>query len=191
MPLIFISNFVSENYENALSSCGFGFSYDDYDRCDGLLLPGGGDISPCLYGQTNQASKNINLKLDIFEMFLLEKFLSKNKPVLGICRGLQVINVFFGGTLKQEVRGHSGKNDVPVLCSFFGEFKKFYGEKAFVKCSHRQAVAKLGKDLNVAALSKDNVIEAVIGENIVATQFHPERSGNLSPFVIFKNKFKL
>lgn len=189
MPLIFISNFVSSNYEKALSECGFTFTYSDLEYSDGLLLPGGGDISPCLYGEVNQGSKNINLKLDIFELFLIQKFLNRDKPILGICRGLQVINVFFGGTLVQNMKGHGGENDVLVPCKFYGEFKDYYGEQALVTCSHHQAVKKLGKNLKACAVSSDNVIEAISFGKIIATQFHPERSENLAPFKIFYGKF--
>ena len=189
MPLIFISKFVSSNYEKALLASGFTFSYCDYENCDGLLLPGGGDIAPCLYGAANQGSRNINLKLDIFELFLIRKFLSHNKPILGICRGMQVINVFFGGTLTQNMIGHSGNTDAETPCKFYGEFRQFYGEKAIVPCNHHQAVKKLGKNLKIGAAASDNVIEAIIFNNVIGTQFHPERSDNLAVFNLFLSKF--
>ena len=189
MPKIFISNYVSSNYENALSSCGFKFSYECFDECDGLLLPGGGDIAPCLYGEANEASYNIKLKLDIFELFLIRKFLSRNKPILGICRGMQVINTFFDGTLTQDMKGHSGNKDIQTPCKFYGEFKNCYGEKDYVNCNHHQAIKKLGKNLKIGAISSDNIIEAVYSNKIIATQFHPERSNNLAVFKLFLKMF--
>lgn len=189
MPLIFISNLVSVNYEKALLASGFTFTYSDFEHSDGLLLPGGGDISPCLYGEVNQGSENINLKLDIFELYLVQKFLSRDKPILGICRGLQVINVFFGGTLIQNVKGHSGMADVLVPCKFYGEFENYYGKKALVPCRHHQAVKTLGKSLKICGVSSDNVVEAFTFGKVIATQFHPERSDNLAPFKMFYSKF--
>ncbi len=189
MPKIFISNYVSLNYEKALSLCGFNFTYEGFDECDGLLLPGGGDIAPCLYGEANEASKNIKLKLDIFELFLIRKFLNRNKPILGICRGMQVINIFFGGTLTQDMVGHSGKTDIKTHCKFYGEFRDCYGEKNFVNCNHHQAIKKIGKDLKIGAISSDNIIEAIYSNKIIATQFHPERSNNLAVFKLYFNMF--
>ncbi len=189
MPKIFISNFVSSNYEKTLSNCGFKFAYEGFDECDGLLLPGGGDIAPCLYGEVNEASKNIKLKLDIFELFLIRKFLNRGKPILGICRGMQVINVFFDGTLTQDMKGHSGNNDIKIPCKFYGEFRDYYGEKNFVNCNHHQAIKKLGKNLKIGAVSRDNTIEAIYSNKIIATQFHPERSNNPAVFKLFLNMF--
>ena len=71
--------------------------------CDGILLPGGGDISPAFFGERNTASRNIDTELDILQFQALETCIRHKKPVLGICKGIQVINVAFGGTLHQEL----------------------------------------------------------------------------------------
>ena len=76
------------------------------ERCDALLLPGGGDVEPWRYGQTDTASRGLEPERDRAELALLEQFTAAGKPVLGICRGMQVINVFFGGTLIQDLPGH-------------------------------------------------------------------------------------
>ena len=71
--------------------------------CDGIVLPGGGDISPAFFGERNTASQNIDTELDILQFQALETCIRHKKPVLGICKGIQIINVAFGGTLYQEL----------------------------------------------------------------------------------------
>ena len=77
------------------------------DGCCALLLPGGGDLEPWRYGQPDTACRGTDPARDAAELTLLERFTGAGKPILGICRGLQVINVFFGGTLVQDFPGHS------------------------------------------------------------------------------------
>ncbi len=154
---------------------GFEFTYSDPFSADGLLIPGGGDVTPCLY---SSAAKNYvsDIRLDVTELYLLKRFISSGKPVLGICRGLQVVNVFFGGTLK-NVEGHiqSGE-DKRVFCKFTGLLRDLFGASGFVNCRHHQAIDRLGDGLNAVATAKDGVIEAVVGNKLIATQFHPERT---------------
>ena len=173
-PLIYISNDVSVNYPSALTKNGFDFTFTDVEFCDGLCIPGGGDVTPCLYNSP-RTDVTSDLALDIKELYLIRKFLSKNKPVLGICRGLQVINTCFGGTLRDYSHSDNG-GDIAVSCYFYGDFNKVFGEKGAVKCNHRQAIDALGEGLTVAARSFDGVIEAVCAEKLIATQFHPERT---------------
>ena len=71
--------------------------------CDGLLLPGGGDISPARYGQENLGSGEPDLERDAAELQLVADFTAWGKPILGICRGIQMINVALGGTLIQDI----------------------------------------------------------------------------------------
>ena len=100
------------NYERALEIAGgrplASPDLRDAVRCAALLLPGGGDMEPRRYGQANTASRGLEPERDTGELFLLEQFIMEKKPVLGICRGLQVLNVFFGGTLIQDLPGHTG-----------------------------------------------------------------------------------
>ena len=176
-PLIFISNKVSSNYDTALAKHGFKYTYVDYDLADGLLIPGGGDVSPCLSKTLPRQCKDVDIKLDMLELYLIKRFLTKNKPVLGICRGLQIINVFFGGTLSADAIGHNGACDTPINCRFFGPFEKLYQSgEGVVYCNHRQRINALGVDLKVCALAEDDTIEAVTCKNLIATQFHPERT---------------
>lgn len=81
-------------------------SYCPWDY-DGLVLPGGGDIAPALFGAVNQGSRDIDEQLDCLQLRTLAAFIQAEKPVLGICKGLQIINVHFGGTILQDLPEHS------------------------------------------------------------------------------------
>ena len=95
------------NYEAYLSGLPFQITVTlilgELASCDGIVLPGGGDISPAFFGERNTASQNIDTELDILQFQALETCIRHKKPVLGICKGIQVINVAFGGTLYQEL----------------------------------------------------------------------------------------
>ena len=88
------------NYRRAVEAAGGRVRFGgDPAGCDALLLPGGGDLEPWRYGQRNTASVGLESMRDAMELQLLQQFVLRKKPVLGICRGLQTINVYFGGTL--------------------------------------------------------------------------------------------
>ena len=74
---------------------------------DGLLLAGGGDVDPAFYGEENTASNGIDRVRDEAELQLCERFADQGKPILGICRGHQLLNVYFGGSLYQHIDGHT------------------------------------------------------------------------------------
>ena len=100
----------TKNYENALSRLSIphmtSLSLSQLKDCQGLLLPGGGDITPAFFGQKNNGSHNIDTELDIIQLQILELAVHYKKPVLGICKGMQIINVFFGGTIIQHMKHH-------------------------------------------------------------------------------------
>lgn len=96
------------NYLNALTGLGArGEAGRDFDPSDfdGLLLPGGCDIAPSRYGQEKTAEETVDDELDAIQFAALERFLAAGKPVFGICRGHQLLNVAFGGTLIQHLAG--------------------------------------------------------------------------------------
>ena len=158
-------------------------------ECDGLLLPGGADVAPSLYGQTpTEKCGKPHLLRDAAEPKMLEAFLATGKPVLGICRGSQMMNVCLGGTLHQDI-GHiatckhadfGGKNKgthqvtvVPgtKLAAILGE-----GE-VLVNSLHHQAIDVVAPGLTVSATSPEGIVEAVEKTDhpfCLAVQWHPE-----------------
>ena len=155
------------------------------DEADGLLLPGGGDLSPALYGEAAlPASLPPCPANDLGEFALLRQAFARELPVLGVCRGLQSVNVFCGGTLWQEI----GAEIPAALCHESGlhavcpapesRLSALLGKSALcVNSAHHQAVKKIGQGLRIAAAAPDGVIEALEGENMLAVQWHPERMG--------------
>ena len=99
------------NYRRAVAAAGgrtrISRDLSETGGCDALLLPGGGDLEPRRYGQAATARRALEPERDEAELLLLERFTAAGRPVLGICRGMQVLNVFFGGTLLQDLPGHS------------------------------------------------------------------------------------
>lgn len=152
--------------------------------CDGLLLPGGDDIDPSRYGQPRheKCGKSSALR-DEAEWKLLEAFLPTGKPILGICRGCQFLNVYLGGTLHQHIEGHSDFKtrakgchharieEGSLLSSLLPE------KQIWVNSLHHQAVDVLGKGLAVSARAEDGTVEAIelAGHPFcIAVQWHPE-----------------
>ena len=156
------------------------------DSFDGLLLPGGADINPSLYGEENNGSKGIDDSLDELQFGALDAFVKAGKPVLGICRGHQVINVYFGGTMIQDLPSagrharDAGQAEDKIHLNHTEPgtlLAKLYGEEFTSNSSHHQAAGKIGEGLRVMARSDDGVIEALCHETlpILGIQFHPER----------------
>ena len=178
------------NYENALRSLGAdAFTTLDPEQCincDGLLLPGGGDITPAFFGQHDHGSRTIDTQLDIIQLHILDLFVKWGKPVLGICKGLQIINVHFGGTICQHIKNAAahqwnGKDMYHYVyhigCSRTDFFHQLYGSSAFVNSAHHQAVDKLGRDLLPVCQAHDGTIEALSHASlpVCGVQWHPER----------------
>ena len=165
----------------------------DVDRivetCDGFLFTGGQDVAPELYG-TKDATGTVvpSPERDNLETLLLSKVLQADKPILGICRGLQFINAFLGGTLWQDLPSQhpsdivhrQGKPyGIPThKVSLNGDLRTLLGKDTLeVNTLHHQAIKDLGKDLIPMAESPDGLIEAVkmVGKRFVcAVQWHPE-----------------
>lgn len=159
--------------------------------CDGIVFTGGPDISPEYYGEVpiNQTVEVLPPR-DRLEMALLKEAEKSGKPILGICRGLQVINVFHGGTLYQDIPTqypsevcHAQKMpfDEPahiVKLSADSPLQKMVEkDELAVTSRHHQAIKDLGKDLTIMAKSEDGLIEAICLPDysfLWAVQWHPE-----------------
>jgi putative glutamine amidotransferase len=160
------------------------------DGLDGLVITGGKDVDPAAYGQQpHAATDEPSRQRDAWEFTLLDAALRRKLPVLGICRGAQVLNVALGGTLHQhlpDVIGHSGHragnavfNTLPVRTVPGTRLAALVGESVDAKCYHHQAIAEVAAGLMVSAWDADGVIEALElpGDDFVlAVQWHPEES---------------
>lgn len=186
-----------ENYRNAVACAGEELALSvrpvftdqappPVSGCDGLLLPGGGDVDPALYGEEDSGQCfGIDRTLDEEQLALLRAFVNAEKPVLGICRGMQLINVAFGGTLTQHLptaETHrwdevAGDKAHPVLAEEGSVLAALYGQKFVANSAHHQAVKDVAPGFRVTARAQDGVIEAMEDRtrHTLAVQFHPER----------------
>lgn len=175
------------NYEAALEAMGVSYlTTMDLGRLsdfDALLLPGGGDITPAFFGQKNQGSRYIDVELDITQLQALDLFVKWRRPVLGICKGMQVINVYFGGTLLQDmpeapIHAWDDGDKIHAADALPGSFLfSLYGENCTVNSAHHQKVDRLGRSLTAVQWSDDGIIEAVAHDflPVIGVQWHPER----------------
>ena len=148
---------------------------------DGLVLCGGGDPEPALYGQKNQGSYGIDPLRDRLELSCIHSFLKREKPILGICRGMQLLNVAFGGSLHQHLTNAqlhlAPGEEVSHPLQTDGFIKKLYGRRLMVNSSHHQGIDRLGRGLIPAAWAEDGLVEAFLHQRLplIGLQFHPER----------------
>lgn len=155
---------------------------DVIERLDGVLLTGGADMNPALYGQAIDGSIDIEDQRDQLELRLLDDALEQEVPVLGICRGLQVINVHAGGTLHQHVPAHAHLDDDGAKIAHEVYFEptstmgNIYGETQLVNSLHHQSVNALGENLAVTGRAPDGSVEAIERTDapVIAVQWHPE-----------------
>ena len=179
-----------ENYKNAVRLAGgepIGGYLPKYDEsCDALLLCGGEDVSPSYYGQKNVGCRGIDKQRDKAEFELIEAFVHAKKPILGICRGHQILNVGFGGTLIQDISeiqqsSHSAReccdnSHMINVCEKSFMYHLTEGSD-FVNSSHHQAISDLGRGLIATAHSLDGIIESFEHTEmaVLGVQYHPER----------------
>ncbi|MFI0544651.1 gamma-glutamyl-gamma-aminobutyrate hydrolase family protein [Streptomyces sp. WSLK1-3] len=156
-------------------------------RLDGLVIAGGPDVEPVHYGATPDPRTGPPARArDTWELALIRAALASGTPLLGICRGLQLLNVALGGTLVQHVDGHAptpgvfGRHPVkPVPGTVYGDLVP---EETSVPTYHHQAVDRLGEGLLPSAYAPDGTIEAaeLPGPHwVVGVQWHPEMGEDL------------
>lgn len=170
-----------DNYRRAVERAGGTVRFGGgTEGCGALVLPGGGDLEPWRYGQTNTASRGLEPERDAAELTLLEEFTHRRLPVLGICRGLQTINVFFGGTLCQDIPGHAqrgGADGLHPVRTIPSPLWAACGERCVVNTAHHQAADRLGAGLRAVQWADDGVVEALCHQTLPVwgVQWHPER----------------
>lgn len=165
------------------------------DRIDGVVLTGGGDIAPERYGaKRHEAVRMVNHERDEFELSLVTKAYERKMPMLAICRGNQVVNVAFGGTLIQDLPSHSGAHGHDIsgegayephsqaLVEEGSKIASIFGAGLHgINSIHHQAVEELGVGLKVVASAPDGTVEALEHEDkawdLLSVQWHPEYLG--------------
>jgi putative glutamine amidotransferase len=164
------------------------------DMCDGIVLTGGPDVDPCIYGEEKLAEcGDISKERDGFELALAKIAFERRKPILAICRGIQVLNVAFGGTLWQDipsqipdsVQHSTGKDDykarhnVTLSCEGILARINFDKKEFEVNSYHHQSIKDIAEPFEIMAISSaDGVIEGIYAPNhkfVVGVQWHPER----------------
>ena len=159
--------------------------------CDGFLFCGGGDITPLLFGEEPLTDiGTTDITLDLFQIRVMKTVLEKDKPILAICRGMQVLNVACGGNIYQDISLASfetinhmqpsmTRKDVShkVIMEPSSKLHKLLGNFVFTNSFHHQSIHHLGKDLIVSAFTKDGIIEGIEMPSrtfVVGVQWHPE-----------------
>lgn len=176
------------NYIRAVEGAGGrpvpGYAPEPDPDCLGLVLCGGGDLDPAWFGQENRGSHPPDPRRDAAELTLVRAYLAWGRPILGICRGMQVLNTALGGTLLQDLgrarnRVHCGAEDVfhPIRTAPESLLELLFGGTAQVNSAHHQGIDRLGEGLRLTAWAPDGTAEGVEHRTCpaVGVQFHPER----------------
>lgn len=158
-------------------------------QANGLFLSGGMDVSPiCYAASATEACGSVDCKRDRLELTLIRAFIAQGKPILGICRGFQMLNVYFGGSLYQDITAETGyvhpRDSVHMVAAEAGSvLDRMFGRRFAVNSIHHQAARSLGKGLVPIAYAENGpFVEAFIHQHlpVLATQWHPERMTGVS-----------
>lgn len=167
-------------------------------RIDGLLLPGSRDMDPKFYNEKpHPRLREMSIDRTETEFYVTEKAIEQKIPILGICGGMQFLNVFFGGSLYQDIEAlienplnHEKGAVHEVKVDGESKLSKVLSEKQFnVKSYHHQAVNKLGEDLKINAKSPDGIVEGIEHKHlpVLGVQWHPELEGTEQSKQIFES----
>lgn len=200
-----VDSLTGENYSEALATAGAlplmvsnlepGMAEEYMARADGLVLTGGSDVDPALFGEEPEPGLgHVDIKRDEFEIALYRAARVRNLPILGICRGIQLINVAEGGSVVQDLGDtgvqHDQRNIGPALSHSVSLEPDSALARAFgrprirVNSFHHQAVNKIGSRLRAVGRSSDGVVEAIEGTEggfLLAVEWHPEMSWREHP----------
>ncbi|MCM1989968.1 gamma-glutamyl-gamma-aminobutyrate hydrolase family protein [Oceanirhabdus seepicola] len=172
--------------------------------CDGIIISGGQDVHPMSYNEEpHEKLGYVNSKIDEYQIKLVKTALQEKKPLLGICRGHQILNVACGGTLYQDLSEMSGS-----ILKHFQEGKRYdyshkikiksdsildrlFGKEVLINSYHHQCINQVGEGLEVVANASDGVIEAVQmkeSDFVMGVQWHPEMmvAGSDTMLILFK-----
>jgi len=187
-----VMSFFDTKFHHKEEALDLAYKYMQFS--DALILQGGNDICPSVYNQENKTSQNLAQFRDVFELALIQVATQKQIPILGICRGMQLLNISFGGTLHQHLekggwQNHSifnGGNDTDAITlekvhnvdlqenkNLTKWLKK---QRIKVNSEHHQGVNLLGSELEIEAMSEDGLVESFSKDNgrILGIQWHPE-----------------
>lgn len=184
--------FINESYIKKIIDFGntpiLLYGYEDTSEiasyCDALIIPGGYDIAPFYFDDVYDSTCTFykDATQDSRDFKIIDAFVKKQKPILGICRGLQLINVYFKGTLHQhiDIRKHEQQHEHTISISSNSFLNTCIPSNCNVNSYHHQAIATLGNHLQISATSYDGYIEAIQHETlpIIAVQWHPELISN-------------
>ena len=159
--------------------------------CSGLIIAGRDrDINPKYYGE--KPLEGLEYPDDSYEdeldFRLIELFEKINKPILGICSGLQSLNIYHGGTLKQHIEEHTSKEELVRHKIDIDENSfvySLYGSKTEVNSIHHQAIKDVAEGFKVTAVAEDGTIEAIEKGNLIGLQWHPEVDYEIDTFKKF------
>ena len=166
--------------------------------CDGFLFCGGNDITPLLFGQEpSYGIRKTDIALDIFQIRLMQNILQKDKPVLAICRGMQVLNVACGGSIYQDLNltdfatiNHMqtslSRKDIShkVIFTPKSKIQKLLGDFAYTNSFHHQAIDRIGDSLVASGMTGDGIVETIEMPShtfVLGVQWHPENMLDSAP----------
>lgn len=202
----------NNNYKKVLEKYGLPYiilspeEKISWQEIGAIIFIGGEDIHPSYYNEKEEDNLNIDKNRDEWEFYLIENAFKKRKPILGICRGCQLINIFLGGSLYQDLKKFKKEGKMSYIHwqengedSFHNVkikkntllYKILKKEEILVNSSHYQAIKNLGKNLYVSAIFLDDIFEIIEGIEyedypyLIGIQWHPERLNSDISYKIF------